>query len=104
MRSLFFAGIALAGRAVSRRRPTCLAALAVRPRHCRPRLQSTLAGADSTLASMRGAEYRTWTAFSALGAPAFASVNNSLFGAIGGGQAGFNWQTGTTVVGAEADF
>jgi hypothetical protein len=27
-----------------------------------------------------------------------------LFGAVGGGRAGFNWQSGAMVVGAEADF
>jgi outer membrane immunogenic protein len=32
-----------------------------------------------------------------------ASVNNYLAGAVGGGQAGFNWQYGLTVLGAEAD-
>lgn len=32
-----------------------------------------------------------------------ASVNNYLAGALGGGQAGFNWQYGLTVLGAEAD-
>ena len=30
-------------------------------------------------------------------------MNNSLPGGIGGGQAGFNWQTGVTVLGIEAD-
>src|SRR5215470_17680655 len=34
----------------------------------------------------------------------FATVNNSLPGAIGGAQAGYNWQTGMTVLGAETDF
>jgi outer membrane immunogenic protein len=42
--------------------------------------------------------------FSIAGAPAFASINNSLSGAVGGGQAGFNWQAGVTVIGIEADF
>jgi outer membrane immunogenic protein len=34
----------------------------------------------------------------------FASVDNSLFGAIGGAQAGMNWQSGAFVFGLEADF
>src|SRR5262245_26713955 len=33
----------------------------------------------------------------------FASVDNSLFGAIGGGQAGMNWQSGAFVFGFETD-
>jgi outer membrane immunogenic protein len=41
--------------------------------------------------------------FGIAGNPAFASVNNSLPGGIGGGQAGFNWQTGVTVLGVEVD-
>jgi outer membrane immunogenic protein len=42
--------------------------------------------------------------FSIGGGAPFASVNNYLPGAIGGGQAGFNWQTGATVIGLETDF
>ena len=42
--------------------------------------------------------------FSIAGVPAFASVDNHLQGAIGGGQAGFNWQAGAAVLGVEADF
>jgi opacity protein-like surface antigen len=42
--------------------------------------------------------------FSIAGVPAFASVDNQLQGAIGGGQAGFNWQAGAAVLGVEADF
>ena len=34
----------------------------------------------------------------------FATTDTALFGAIGGGQAGFNWQSGALVMGAEADF
>ena len=34
----------------------------------------------------------------------FASVDNHLQGAIGGGQIGFNWQNGIGVIGLEADF
>ncbi len=39
-----------------------------------------------------------------VGGATFATVNNSLPGAIGGAQAGFNWQTGMTVFGVETDF
>jgi outer membrane immunogenic protein len=42
--------------------------------------------------------------FSVSGLAPFASVDNSLFGAIGGGQAGVNWQSGAAVFGIEADF
>ena len=42
--------------------------------------------------------------FGVAGGPVFATVNNNLSGAIGGVQAGFNWQTGPTVVGFETDF
>src|SRR5262249_50522535 len=42
--------------------------------------------------------------FSVGGLGSFASVDNSLFGAIGGGQAGVNWQSGAAVFGIEADF
>jgi outer membrane immunogenic protein len=42
--------------------------------------------------------------FGIAAAPGFASVNNLIQGAIGGGQVGFNWQTGIAVVGVEADF
>ena len=38
------------------------------------------------------------------GGPIFASVNNAFSGAVGGGQAGFNWQTGQTVIGLDTDF
>lgn len=34
----------------------------------------------------------------------FASSDTALFGATGGGQAGYNWQSGALVLGAEADF
>jgi len=42
--------------------------------------------------------------FSIAGGPVFASIDNQLTGAIGGGQAGFNWQAGAMVFGVEADF
>jgi outer membrane immunogenic protein len=38
-----------------------------------------------------------------VGGPLFASVNNAFSGAVGGGQAGFNWQSGLTVIGLETD-
>jgi len=41
--------------------------------------------------------------FSVAGGTPFASVNNYLPGAVGGGQAGFNWQNGAAVVGIETD-
>jgi opacity protein-like surface antigen len=40
--------------------------------------------------------------FSVAGVP-FASVTNFLSGAVGGGQLGFNWQSGLVVAGVEAD-
>src|SRR5262245_23920247 len=42
--------------------------------------------------------------FSITGLPPFATIDNSLTGAIAGAQAGYNWQTGSFVLGAEADF
>jgi opacity protein-like surface antigen len=42
--------------------------------------------------------------FSTAGFPSFASVDNNLKGAIGGVQAGYNWQQGPMVFGVEADF
>jgi len=42
--------------------------------------------------------------FSIAGSPAFAAVNNSLTGALGGAQIGFNWQADVAVFGFEADF
>jgi outer membrane immunogenic protein len=42
--------------------------------------------------------------YSVLPAAPFASVDNSLRGAIGGGQAGYNWQSGVMVLGVETDF
>jgi opacity protein-like surface antigen len=42
--------------------------------------------------------------FGVAGGPVFATVNNRLSGAIGGVQAGFNWQTGPAVFGVETDF
>jgi len=39
-----------------------------------------------------------------LGGVTFAAADTALFGAVGGGQAGFNWQTGALVVGVEGDF
>jgi outer membrane immunogenic protein len=42
--------------------------------------------------------------FGVAGAAPFASVDNSLLGAVGGVQAGYNWQSGPAVFGIEADF
>ena len=38
------------------------------------------------------------------GGVTFATADTALFGAVGGGQAGFNCQTGALVVGVEGDF
>jgi len=46
---------------------------------------------------------RTHSDFSAGGVP-FATNDTALWGAAGGGQAGFNWQSGALVLGAEGDF
>ena len=46
---------------------------------------------------------RDQSTFSA-GGVTFASADTAVFGAVGGGQAGFNWQSGALVLGAEADF
>jgi outer membrane immunogenic protein len=46
---------------------------------------------------------RDQSTFSFGGVP-FATTDTALFGAVGGGQAGFNWQSGALVLGAEADF
>jgi len=42
--------------------------------------------------------------FSTAGFPSFAGVDNHLAGAIAGGQVGYNWQSGSWVIGVEADF
>src|SRR5262245_36557410 len=42
--------------------------------------------------------------FGTAGFPSFASVDNHLAGAIAGGQVGYNWQSGSWVIGVEADF
>ena len=42
--------------------------------------------------------------FNVGGGPTFASINLPLQGALGGGQVGYNWQTGGMVFGLEADF
>jgi outer membrane immunogenic protein len=42
--------------------------------------------------------------FSVAGFPAFATAPNSLKGALGGLQAGYNWQQGAVVYGLETDF
>src|SRR5712671_1189520 len=38
-----------------------------------------------------------------VGGASFASVDNSLTGAVGGGQLGYNWQSGSMVFGLETD-
>jgi outer membrane immunogenic protein len=42
--------------------------------------------------------------FSTAGFPSFAGVDNHMAGVIAGGQLGYNWQSGSWVIGAEADF
>lgn len=46
---------------------------------------------------------RDQSAFSVGGVP-FATADTALLGAVAGGQAGFNWQSGALVLGAEGDF
>jgi outer membrane immunogenic protein len=46
----------------------------------------------------------TSSVFSAPGFPSFADVDTHMSGFIGGGQAGYNWQSGAWVFGVEADF
>lgn len=41
--------------------------------------------------------------FSVGGVP-FATADTAVFGAVGGAQAGYNWQSGALVLGAEGDF
>jgi outer membrane immunogenic protein len=44
------------------------------------------------------------SSYSLAGGPTFASVDNALAGALGGGQVGYNWQFWRIVYGLEADF
>jgi outer membrane immunogenic protein len=46
---------------------------------------------------------RDRSTFSVGGVP-FATADTAVFGAVAGGQAGYNWQSGALVLGAEADF
>jgi opacity protein-like surface antigen len=46
---------------------------------------------------------RDQSTFSFGGVP-FATTDTAVFGAVGGAQAGYNWQAGALVLGAEADF
>jgi outer membrane immunogenic protein len=46
---------------------------------------------------------RAQSTFSVGGVP-FATADTALLGAVAGGQAGFNWQSGALVLGAEGDF
>jgi outer membrane immunogenic protein len=104
MRPVFLAGLAVAA--------TCLAARAADlPRAFRapavrlPAETSVYLGWSGFYLGLNagGGIANIESVFGTPGNPAFASVNNSLPGGIGGGQAGFNWQTGVTVLGAEAD-
>ena len=42
--------------------------------------------------------------FSTAGFPSFAGLDNHMAGVIAGGQVGYNWQSGSWVLGVEADF
>jgi outer membrane immunogenic protein len=55
-------------------------------------------------ANVGGGWANTKSDFSVGGNPAFASANNSLAGALGGVQVGYNWQRGPAVFGLETDF
>jgi outer membrane immunogenic protein len=46
---------------------------------------------------------RDRSTFSVGGVP-FATADTAVFGAVGGAQVGYNWQSGALVLGAEADF
>jgi outer membrane immunogenic protein len=46
---------------------------------------------------------RDRSTFSVGGVP-FATADTAVFGAVGGAQAGYNWQSGALVLGAEGDF
>jgi len=55
-------------------------------------------------ANAGGGWSNTESDFSFTGNPTFASANNSLVGALGGVQLGYNWQRGSAVFGLETDF
>jgi len=42
--------------------------------------------------------------FGTAGFPSFGSIDNHIVGVIAGGQAGYIWQSGSWVIGVEADF
>jgi outer membrane immunogenic protein len=54
-------------------------------------------------ANVGGGVGMTQNSYSLAGGPTFASVNNALAGALGGGQVGYNWQFWRIVYGLEAD-
>ena len=54
-------------------------------------------------ANIGGGVTTTTSDFSVAGVP-FASARNSLSGVLGGGQAGYNWQSGSGLIGVEADY
>jgi outer membrane immunogenic protein len=54
-------------------------------------------------ANVGGGITTTTSDFSVAGVP-FGTANNSLSGVIGGGQAGYNWQSGPGLIGLEADY
>jgi outer membrane immunogenic protein len=55
-------------------------------------------------ANVGGGWAKTNSDFSIGALTSFASVDESLIGAIAGGQVGYNWQSGAAVFGLEADF
>jgi outer membrane immunogenic protein len=86
------------------RRPALIARRGPCPAGSRRTTRSTWAGPGFISGSTLAAESPTIEAISPWpGLLPVASVNNYLAGAVGGGQAGFNWQYGLTVLGAEAD-
>jgi len=55
-------------------------------------------------ANVGGGVGMSQNSYSLAGGPTFASVNNALAGAVGGGQVGYNWQFWRIVYGLETDF
>jgi outer membrane immunogenic protein len=55
-------------------------------------------------ANVGGGVGMSQSSYSLAGGPTFASVDNALAGALGGGQVGYNWQFWRIVYGLEADF
>lgn len=54
-------------------------------------------------ATVGGSAATALSEFSIVGLPPFASARNPMSGALGGLQAGYNWQSGPAVFGVEAD-